>query len=139
MHSIVLDTNILISAILRKGFPYKILHGLVAPNKVRLLISSEILNEYEAVIAYTRFSKYKDFAASAKDVLRHVKRVAISHKPSIKLEVIKDADDNKFLELAVSAGADFLITGNSKDFTFSEFRGVRIISPGEYYREYWNN
>ncbi len=139
MHRIVLDTNILISSILKKGVPYKILHDVVALRKVQLLISTEIMSEYEAVIAYTRFSKYKEFAANAKDVLDHVKRVAVSHEPDIKLDVVKDSADNKFIELAVSAGADFLITGNTNHFTFSEYEGVTIISPGEYYRQHWSS
>ena len=139
MHRIVLDTNILISAILKKGIPYKILHDIVALGKVQPLVSTEITKEYEAVIAYTRFSKYKEFSASAKDVLAHVKRVAVSHEPDIKLSVIKDSADNKFLELAMSAGADFLITGNRNHFTFSEYEGVTIIAPGEYYREHWSS
>ena len=41
-------------------------------------------------------------------------------------------DDDKFLELAVSGRADYLITGNLKDFPPSPFRGIEIVNPAEF-------
>ncbi|WP_374756171.1 hypothetical protein [Larkinella rosea] len=49
--------------------------------------------------------------------------------------MIKDLDDNKFLEAAIVANAHFIITGNSNDFTFDRIRSTRIVSP----KEYWEN
>ena len=43
-----------------------------------------------------------------------------------------DPPDNRFLECAVEAEAEFLITGNSNDFSFESFREIRIVSPREF-------
>jgi putative PIN family toxin of toxin-antitoxin system len=136
-HRIVLDTNILISAIISAGYPYQIIRNVIALNKAQLLLSRDILSEYEAVVSYSKFSKFQDFDENAKMILFHINRVAHFYEPNFKLSVVKDVADNKFLELASYAKADFLITGNTRDFTFSKYEGIAIISPREYYLGYW--
>jgi len=42
----------------------------------------------------------------------------------------------KLLELAETCGADFLITGDTNDFTITEFKGTKIVSPKKYWTEY---
>ena len=49
---------------------------------------------------------------------------------------IKDENDNRFLELACAAEADYLITGNKLHFTFSKFYNTLIVSPREYWEAY---
>jgi len=49
--------------------------------------------------------------------------------------LISDIDDNMILELAVECSANFIITGNSNDFIFSEYKQTKILSP----KEYWEN
>jgi predicted nucleic acid-binding protein len=55
--------------------------------------------------------------------------------PSVKIDLISDKDDNMLLELSVECEANFLITGNTNDFTFSQYNTTRIVSP----REYWDH
>ena len=43
-----------------------------------------------------------------------------------------DDPDNRFLDCALTAKADFLITGNTKDFPFAEFKGTQIVTPAEF-------
>jgi len=52
------------------------------------------------------------------------------------LAIISDKDDNKLLELAEESKADFLITGNTNDFTIKTFRNTRIVTPKEYWDHY---
>ena len=56
-------------------------------------------------------------------------------KPTSKLDLISDKDDNMFLELADECMADFIITGNTNDFTFSAYKQTKIVNP----KEYWEN
>ncbi len=51
------------------------------------------------------------------------------------IDVLTDISDNKFLELAAVSSADYLITGNTVDFTITEFEYTKIVTP----REYWDN
>ena len=52
--------------------------------------------------------------------------------------ILLDKDDNKFLELAVTADASYLITGNKNHFTISEYGSIKIVSPKEYWEVYRN-
>jgi len=54
----------------------------------------------------------------------------------IKLDLISDANDNMILELADECLADFVITGNSNDFTFPIYKNTKIVSPKEYWDSY---
>ena len=56
--------------------------------------------------------------------------------PTVKLDILSDKDDNVILELAYESKADYIITGNTNDFTLSEFKGTKIISPKDYWEMY---
>ena len=57
------------------------------------------------------------------------------YSPSSRIDVISDKDDNKLLELAETSKAEFLITGNHNDFTMSEYKTTKIVTPKEYWEE----
>jgi len=57
--------------------------------------------------------------------------------PKQKLHVItKDPADNKFLECAATAKVDYLITGNTHHFDFTEFEEVKIVTPAQFLKEF---
>ena len=60
---------------------------------------------------------------------------SIKFVPKKKLTIISDKDDNKLLELADECKADFLITGNTNDFTIKKYKRTKIVTP----KEYWEN
>lgn len=68
-------------------------------------------------------------------LLAEIERKAIKYKPSIKVELISDSDDNMILGLADECLANFVITGNTTDFTFSTYKNTQITTP----KEYWEN
>ena len=59
----------------------------------------------------------------------------MKYYPTITLDLISDDDDNMILELADECLADFIITGNTRDFTFSTYKQTKIVTP----KEYWDN
>lgn len=129
MHKVVLDTNVVVSSIINIGFPNKILHQLIATEKITLHISSSILDEYIKVLSRPKFAKFKKFKNNADFILSNIYRVGIKFTPDIELDLIKDKSDNKFIELAVFSKANFIITGNTQDFTIKEYKGVKITTP----------
>ncbi|HBX49694.1 MAG TPA: putative toxin-antitoxin system toxin component, PIN family [Bacteroidales bacterium] len=137
MHKIVLDTNVLISAIISSGYPYRILHNLVATERIKICLSEQVLTEYTEVATRAKFAQYKDFKQNSLFIITNIKRVGKLYTPNIQLDIISDKADNRFLELAVFSKADFLITGNTNHFTFSEYESVKIISPKDYIENYW--
>lgn len=82
-----------------------------------------------------KFSKFHDFFTRAESLLVDIEAKSIKYFPSIKLNLISDDDDNMILELADECAANFVITGNTKDFTFPMYKQTKIVTP----REYWEN
>jgi hypothetical protein len=136
MQKVIFDTNVLISALIQKSYPFLILNSIILENKSDVCISEELYEEYLDVIHRPKFSKYPDFLNNAELILTKLNELAIMYYPLTKVEVLKDKNDNKILELALESSADYIITGNTKDFTLKEFHGTKIISPKEFWELY---
>jgi len=136
MQKIVIDTNVLVSALIQRSYPYHIVVDVFSNDKIQLCISEELFVEYFNVLNRKKFSKYPDFITNAQTLLVDIEKIAVKFYPTVRLEIIHDADDNKLLELAETCHADFLITGNTNDFTMKEYKGTKIITPKEYLNEY---
>ena len=133
MQKIVIDTNVLISSLIQKSYPYQIIFELFIDNKIQLCVSEVLLSEYYEVLRRDKFAKFKDFLNRAESMLVEIEQKSILFDPKIKLHLISDPDDNMILELADECNADYVITGNSNDFTFPKYKETRIVTP----REYW--
>jgi uncharacterized protein len=131
MRKIVVDTNVLVSALLTKGYSSRIIDELILSKKVKLCLSPPIFKEYVDVLFRKKFARYPSFVASAELVLAKMEELAIIYEPTIKLDLLKDKDDNKFLELAITTDASLLVTGNKNDFRISSYQTVKIVTPKE--------
>ncbi len=136
MQKVIIDTNVLISALIQKNYPNFILFNYVLDNQVEVCISDELFKEYLEVLNRPKFNKYADFISKAELVLSQIDAIATKFYPVKRFNVIADQPDNRLLELAVESKADFIITGNTTDFTMSEFEGTRIVTPKEYWDLY---
>lgn len=135
MQKIILDTNVIVSALISSGIPSKIISELVLKDRVDIQISDEIFLEYLAVLRRPKFSRVPDFQINAEIVLSRIEDFATRINPEVKLDLIKDKSDNIFLELALETRADYLITGNTKDFTIDHIGDTKIVTPTEYWHE----
>lgn len=136
MQKIILDTNVVVSALIQKSFPYLILHDLYIDRKIQLCISGDLLAEYHDVLRREKFARFPDFIQTANWVLTDIQEHGRMFYPQEKLHVIRDADDNMLVELAVASSADYLITGNTNDFTISSYEETKIVSPKDYWELY---
>jgi uncharacterized protein len=136
MQRIVIDTNIIVSSLIQRGYSYRIINDLFIDQKIQMCVSGELLAEYFEVLARPRFSKFPDFFIRAESLLADIASKAIKYIPKIKIDLISDKDDNKILELADESIADFVITGNTTDFTFPEYKQTKIVTPREYWEKY---
>lgn len=137
MQKIILDTNVLISALISSNsFPGLIINDLVLEKKVQVCISGEIIKEYFEVIKRPKFSSYKMFLVNADLVINYLIEIATNFSPNRKIHLIKDDSDNKFLELAIESKADFLITGNTNDFKIDAIEKTRIVTPAKYWNQF---
>ena len=135
MQKIVIDTNVIVSSLIQRGYPNLIIKELFIEQKFELCISDELLAEYYEVLARPKFSKFQDFFIRAEALLVEIEAKATKYNPTITLDLISDDDDNMVLELADECLADFVITGNTTDFTFPTYKQTKIVTP----KEYWDN
>ncbi|GHU33407.1 hypothetical protein FACS1894172_11870 [Spirochaetia bacterium] len=135
MHNIIIDTNVFVSSLIQKSYPYRIVYELFIEDKIQICTSEKLLYEYYEVLHRSKFSIYKDFLVRAETLLTTIMLKSKKFIPEIELDIISDKKDNMLLELVDICSADFLITGNTNDFTFSKYKETRIITP----KEYWDN
>jgi putative PIN family toxin of toxin-antitoxin system len=135
MQKIIFDTNVLVSSIIQKNYPYLIVRELFFENKFSLCLSAQLMQEYWDVLFREKFRRYPDFYLEALNLLEEIENKSIAFPPKSHVDLLDDKDDNIFLELAGESEADFLITGNTNDFTISEYKKTLIVTP----KQYWEN
>ena len=111
--NIVLDTNIIISAVKSpKGNPAKIINLIYDNNDLQLYYSDNIFAEYKKVLAYDRL---KILSETQKEILEVVKEVGTLIKPDISDIELPDESDRVFYDTAKAVTA-YLITGYLKHY-----------------------
>jgi putative PIN family toxin of toxin-antitoxin system len=121
---VVLDTNVLISACLKpEGLEARVARMAVA-REVMACVTPEVWGEYEEVLGREKFRAWRDRAdALLADLRSAVEWVAAAGKVS----AAADEDDNRFLECAETASADFLISGTLRHYP-AEWAGTRMVN-----------
>jgi putative PIN family toxin of toxin-antitoxin system len=131
MLKVVIDTNIIVSALLKTQSNPALIISIILRRNYKLCLSEEIFSEFEEVLARDKF-KHLD-RLKVKELLSTLKKNSLWVVPKISVnDVAKDPADNAFLECALETGADFLITGNIHHFPVKQFHQTRIVSPGEF-------
>jgi uncharacterized protein len=133
MQKIVIDTNVIVSSLIQKGFPNLIIRELFLQQKFQLCISDDLLAEYYEVLSRPKFTKFIDFFSRAQSLLVDIESKSKKYFPKITLNIISDDDDNMILELADECDADFIITGNTNDFTISNYKNTKVVTRKEYW------
>jgi uncharacterized protein len=67
-------------------------------------------------------------------LLDDLSRAAILVEPAMRITAASDEQDNRFLECARQAQADYLVTGNTRHFPTPAFEGTRILEPAAFAR-----
>ena len=111
MQKIILDTNVIVSSLIYKNYPYLIVGHCVEGN-VSICLSNQILEEYLEVLSRPKFARFTDFKANADFLIARLG------------------------EMAETSKADFIITGNTADFTMENYKGTKIATPKAYWEQY---
>lgn len=125
---LVIDTNILVSAALKPDGLQRTVLVLAMTRPATLYVSPVILAEYREVLARGELRIRK---GPRQQLLQLLKNRARLVRPVRALQVTKDPDDDKFLECADAARADYLITGNLRHFP-KFWKKTKIISSREF-------
>jgi putative PIN family toxin of toxin-antitoxin system len=122
---IVLDTNVLISGIFWEGNESKILKACKTEDLINY-ISPEILNEFYRVLLYPKFKLSSDEIESALETVIKLSNIV---NPEIKIDIIKDDPiDNIFIECAITANANYIVSGDKHLLKLKEFKGIQIAN-----------
>lgn len=126
---IVLDTNVLVAGLLSPFGPCGDIVRMVSSGNLTLCIDARVLSEYREVLERPKFSFDHDKVAAILDYIEHHGWVVASAPFPLPL---RDPDDEPFLEIAVSSGADYLVTGNAAHFPSELCKGVQVVSPADF-------
>ncbi|MFA1611207.1 putative toxin-antitoxin system toxin component, PIN family [Halobellus rubicundus] len=122
---VVLDTNVLVSALGFGGPPLEALLRALEDD-VRLLASESTLDELDRVMQYDRLP-FTD--ADRHQYLSILRREASLVQPIEGVEVARDPDDDKFLGVAIAGDADYVVSGDGDLLDIRSYRGVEIVAP----------
>jgi putative PIN family toxin of toxin-antitoxin system len=125
---LVIDTNILVSAALKPQGSQRTVLVIAMAKPARLHFSSKILAEYQEVLSRPEI---RIRISLRNQLLQLLQNQAHLVKPSRRLEVASDPDDNIFLECADAARADYLIIGNLRHFP-RFWKQTKIVSSREF-------
>ncbi len=124
---IVIDTNVLVSALLvKKSVPFQVVS--IAFEQGIILYSNTTFSELQQVLSRRKFDKY------ITPEERNIFLLKFSNESEFveiqeKIQACRDAKDDKFLELAVNGSADFIVTGDADLLILNHFREIDIITP----------
>src|SRR5258708_38374947 len=114
MIRVVLDTNIVVSALLQpQGLPARIFLITLAGTTAQQCVSGDIYAEYEEVIRRPKFGRREVVIEHA---LHAIRQNGFWVKPSERVNACSDPGDDIFLECAQAARAHYLVTGTQRHF-----------------------
>ncbi len=127
MIRVVFDTNILVSALLKPAGLEGRLFALALADLLRLCVSAEVLREYEAVLPR---AKFKLSSASIQTAIVEIRQHSDLVVSARQLTASTHEADNRFIECAEAARAEFLVTGNTRHFP-ERWKKTRIVTSRE--------
>ena len=128
---LVLDTNVVASAMLWGGTP-KLLLQARRERRVELYTSTLLLAELTDILGRSKFAK-KIMASllTVDQLVDHYVELVQVVRPTPTPRIVSDPDDDVVIGTALAAKADLLVTGDRPLLSVSEYQGVRIVSVTE--------
>jgi len=135
MPVVVLDTNVLVSAIRsNRGTSFQVLTS-VGTGLFDIAVSVPLVVEYEdAMLRHVEHSNLKE--TDIKDIIDYLCTIAkLQHIYFLWRPLLRDPKDDLIVEVAIAAGCDAIVTHNRKDFKGVESLGLRVLTPSAFLKE----
>lgn len=127
---IVLDTNVLISALIKSGKPRELILK-IAEEKVQVILSKEILKEFIEVTDDPRIKKYVQEDTKIR-FLKAIGSISSVVRVKSKFKVLKeDPDDDIVLRTAHDGKADYIISGDRHLLSLKRFKKIKIVTVAQ--------
>jgi putative PIN family toxin of toxin-antitoxin system len=127
---IVLDTNVLISGMLKPSGPPGRIIDFMRTGILQLVVDDRILSEYADVLRREYFTKYFD-ESDREDVIVYLFKNSYYASSRVIVRDLPDEGDSPFLEMAITEGVP-LVTGNLKHFPRQKRKGCVVMSPSQF-------
>ena len=126
---VVIDTNVIVSAFGWHGTPEKIVR-LIITGKIQNFITMEMLAEVARVVSYPKLKFPESLQVEIIETIFSFSKIVEVRE---LVDIIKDdPEDNKVLECAISAGSEFIITGDNHLLRLENFKGIEILTPDSF-------
>jgi len=125
--TVVIDSNVFISALVYGGKPRRVL-ALAEAGEFTFALSATIQEEIERILE----EKFRWAPSRISWGCRPLWAVARLVKPSVRVQASDDPDDNAVLERALAAQASLIVTGDEDLLRLGPFRGIRILTPAQF-------
>ncbi|HLJ27361.1 MAG TPA: putative toxin-antitoxin system toxin component, PIN family [Candidatus Angelobacter sp.] len=125
---LVVDTNIVVSAALKPDVLQRTVVLLAMTKPAQWYVSEEILVEYAAILARPELKIRKSLRQQLLQWIKNHARIVI---PARLSPITGDPADNKFIECADAARADYLVTGNQRHFP-QFWKNTKVISSRDF-------
>ena len=127
---IVLDTNVIIDGI-RDDYSYeKQIIDAVRAGDIEAYANHETMSENKLIMR--RLIENPEYEQEINDLMSQINRV-INRK---QINIVRDPEDNKILESAVEAGADYLVTRDNDLLSLESYEGIEIVNPSQFWVRY---
>ncbi len=126
---VVIDTNVIISAFGWDGHPEEIIK-LVNKGKIENFTSIEMINELSNAIKYPRLKFPESLQAEIIETIFSISSI-VNVNQSLNI-IDEDPGDNKVIECALSAKAEFIISGDKHLLELKKFKEIEILTPSEF-------
>lgn len=124
----VIDTNIFVSGTLWKGVPHKVL-ALWSQAKFKLVVSQEIVNEYEGVLK-SLLSHQSELADRILETIRfHSEYVQPMKLPK---SICRDPNDEMFISTALAGKVDYIVSGDKDLLVLNGLLDLKILNPRQF-------
>ena len=124
---VVIDTNVIISALLFGGTPGRLI-DLWKAGRIKIFVCKEIIDEIMRVLAYPRFqlSENEINYLLYYEILPYAEIVEIRSGPEI---ISQDPSDDKFIRCAQAANAGVIVSGDRHLLALEEHEDIKILTP----------
>ena len=125
---IVIDTNVLASAVFFGGKPYQLLQYIME-SRVNVVASKEIVDEYEEIVLRLK-QKYPriDTRIPLQELLSKFEIIRVSSD----IQASRDPDDNKFISCAVDGKCLYIVSGDDDLLSVGNYGDVEILTVAEF-------
>jgi putative PIN family toxin of toxin-antitoxin system len=129
---VVVDTNVVISALLWAGVPHQVLDAAQA-KKFELICTEALVDELHNVLSRSKFDKpLAKRALNREELVKgFLEQVTIVEPAPVPEDAVRDPKDAKVLACALDGQASYIVTGDDDLLVLKSYQEIKIVTPAE--------